>query len=223
MLSSKAKSGDDNGEMDEDEDGDEHEHEDDDDDDDYDGMDEDDDEDERDEDDDDDDGGDEDDRDGDDDDEDDRDGDDDDDDDDGGDEDERDGDDEDEMASPGFHAALSLFPSHLFPAVAKVDGSLYVGDDLMWDLWQDKDPNKCERVSAGHKLEQGLKWHFIVQDLIKDKDWVRAFVKKLWGWILVTLCTRCPDVRTFWEKESPGQVDTIRLYLKNAREAGNTG
>ncbi|TEB19496.1 hypothetical protein FA13DRAFT_1802134 [Coprinellus micaceus] len=107
---------------------------------------------------------------------------------------------DDEMASPGFHAALSVFPSHIFPAVAKEDGSLCVGDDLMRDLWQDKDPTN-------------------VRSLLRDKDWVRAFVNRLWGWILVTLCTRSPKVRSFWEKESPHQVDTIRLYLKNADEA----
>ncbi|TEB39447.1 hypothetical protein FA13DRAFT_2232 [Coprinellus micaceus] len=57
-----------------------------------------------------------------------------------------------------------------------------------------------------------------VSELLHDKDWVRAFVNGLWGWVLATLCTRRSNLKAFWAEKSPDQIDNICLYLKNVSD-----
>ena len=47
---------------------------------------------------------------------------------------------DDSIELAGFHAAMSVFPSHLCVGLVKEDGSFCITDDLMRDLWQAKGP-----------------------------------------------------------------------------------
>ena len=40
---------------------------------------------------------------------------------------------------PVFHVAAGVFPSHFFVGVMKKDGTLSLGEDLMRDLWLEKE------------------------------------------------------------------------------------